>query len=189
MKVLRGKNMNMKILSFFICMLMIIPVAVSSVSIENNLNVVKKTNSDFISVNDNNPPNPPIIEGPLSGKIGEIYSYYFTLTDPDEDDQMFFLEVDFGEGVEHEDCGCGKSWRNGTVVRVSHQWKDVDNYGITARVQDGHGEWSEWSDPLIVSMPKHKELFDIFILFSIDFLKDFPSFEELIDLLVRIIRN
>ena len=189
MNMLRCKTMNMKILSFLICMLMIIPVAVSSVSIENNLNVIKKTNSNFLTNIENSPPNPPIIEGPLSGKIGEIYSYNFTLTDPDEDDQMFFLEVDFGEGVEPEDCGCGKSWRNGTVVRVSHQWKDVDNYGITARVQDGHGEWSEWSDPLIVSMPKNKEIFDLFILFSTDFLKQFPSFEKLTDLLVRIIRN
>ena len=178
--------MNMKILSFLICMLMIVPVIAASGAIEKNLNVVKKTNSTFLSVNDNNPPNPPKIEGPLSGKIGKTYVYNITLTDPDEDDQMFFLEVDFGEGIEHEDCGCGKSWQNGTILEVSHRWKKVGDYGITARVQDGCGEWSEWSDPLFVSMPKHKELPILFIFLSGNFLKHFPSLEKLTDIITSL---
>ena len=107
---------------------------------------------------ENNPPNPPLIEGPLSGKIGKTYVYNITLTDPDEDDQMFFLEIDFGEGIEQEDCGCGKSWQNGTVLKVSHQWKNVGDYEITARIQDAHGEWSEWSESLPIVMPKNKAI-------------------------------
>lgn len=178
--------MNMKILSLLICMLMIISVITASGNIEKNLNVVKKTNSTSLSVDENNPPNPPIIDGPLSGKIGDTYVYNITLTDPDEDDQMFFLEVDFGEGTEHKDCGCGKSWRNGTILEVSHRWKNVGDYGITARVQDGYGEWSEWSDPLFVSMPKHKELLNLFILLSGSFLKYFPSLEKLTDIITSL---
>jgi len=181
--------MNKKILSLLICMLMIIPVVTASGAIENNLNVVKKTNSTFLSVDDNNPPNPPKIEGPLSGKIGKTYVYNITLTDPDEDDQMFYLEVNFGEGVEHEDCGCGKSWQNGTILEVSHRWKNVGDYGITARVQDGCGEWSEWSDPLSVSMPKNKETTNLFILLSNRCLESFPLLERVMDLLERTLGN
>ena len=107
--------------------------------------------------NDNTPPNPPEITGPLSGMIRKTYEYQLTLTDPDDGDVMFNLEIDFGEGIKYEDCGCGKSWQNGTVLEVSNQWKNVGNYEITARVQDAYGEWSEWSEPLSISMPRIKD--------------------------------
>ncbi|MEA2053621.1 MAG: hypothetical protein U9O96_00660 [Candidatus Thermoplasmatota archaeon] len=110
--------------------------------------------TDAIQNGDNNPPNPPEITGPTSGIIKETYKYNITLTDPDPDDLMFDLEIDFGDGIEYVDCGCGKSWRNGTVVEVYHSWKKVGNYGITARIRDASGEWSEWSESLAVSMPK-----------------------------------
>jgi len=181
--------MNMKILSLSICMLMIFPVVTASEAIENNLNVVKKINSTFLSVNNNNPPNPPKIEGPLSGKIGKTYVYNITLTDPDEDDQMFFLEVDFGKGIEYEDCGCGRSWQNGTVLELPCQWKNVGNYRITARVQDGSGEWSEWSDPLFVSMPKNKKINDPSILLFDGFIGFFQFLGKLSVLLEGMLRN
>ena len=110
-----------------------------------------------IQINNNNPPNPPEITGPLSGMIRKTYEYQLTLTDPDDGDVMFNLEIDFGEGIKYEDCGCGKSWQNGTVLEVSNQWKNVGNYEITARVQDAYGEWSEWSEPLSISMPRIKD--------------------------------
>ena len=91
----------------------------------------------------NNPPNPPKVEGPITGKIGESYTYEITLTDPDQDDQMFFLEIDFGDGIHYEDCGCGKSWKNGSIVNVTHTWKKIGDYVVTARVQDGEGAWSD----------------------------------------------
>ena len=103
----------------------------------------------------NNPPNPPIIQGPTSGKKGEYYDYTFTLTDPDPDDVLFNLEINFGDDETiYEDCGCGKAWQNGTIITVNHRWKNQGNYEITARVQDASGEWSEWSESFIVSMSK-----------------------------------
>ena len=106
---------------------------------------------------DNNPPNPPDITGPASGKINEEQKYTFVITDPDED-LLFNLEIKWGDGTESLDCGCGKSWGNGTEVIVYHQWKDEGTYNITARIQDSNGLWSEWSDPLPVTMPySHKE--------------------------------
>ncbi|GAI06084.1 unnamed protein product [marine sediment metagenome] len=131
--------MKKKIVGIFVCTLLLIPIL-----------------STTVIADDNNPPNPPEIEGPTSGKIGETYTYEITLTDPDQDDVMFNLEVNFGDEIIYLDCGCGKSWQNGTVIAVSHKWKNTGSYGITARVYDASGEWSEWSDPLSVSMPKSK---------------------------------
>jgi hypothetical protein len=104
----------------------------------------------------NNPPNPPIIEGPTAGQIKVTYLYYFTLTDPDPDDLLFNLEVDFGDNILYENCGCGTSWTNGTIVEVPYQWSRSNDYEIRARVQDEWGDWSEWSESHIVSMPRFK---------------------------------
>jgi carboxyl-terminal processing protease len=131
--------------------------------------------------NDNNPPNPPMITGPTSGKIGETYLYNVTITDPDED-VMFNLEVDFGDGIVHEDCGCGQSWQNGTVVELSHKWRKTGSYGITARVQDAYGEWSEWSEPLSISMPKSKTINTPFLRFLENHPHMFPLLRQLFGL-------
>ncbi len=141
-----------------------------------------------VVIADNSPPNPPLIEGPTTGNIGKSYSYNITLTDPDVDDQMFYLEVDFGDGIVHEDCGCGKAWQNGEIITVSHSWKKAGNYSVTARVQDGMGEWSEWSDPLAVSMPKNK-VTNLFILLSDACPKSFPFLERVIGLLEQTLGN
>jgi hypothetical protein len=104
----------------------------------------------------NNPPNPPIIDGPKTGKVGVTYIYYFILTDPNPDDLMFNLEVDFGDNILYENCGCGNSWTNGTIVEVPYKWSKSNDYEIRARVQDEWGDWSEWSESYSVSMPKFR---------------------------------
>ena len=101
----------------------------------------------------NHPPNPPIIEGEKNGMISEYYNYSFLITDPDEN-IMLNLEIEWGDGLESVDCGCIQAWRNGTVVIVPHSYETQGDYGITARVQDEYGIWSNWSEPYVVSMPK-----------------------------------
>ena len=110
---------------------------------------------DPYETSNNNPPNPPNITGPTSGKKAVSYTYNFTITDPD-DDLLFNLEIDWGDGTETLDCGCGKSWQSGTVVTVSHRWKKPQTYVITARVSDSYGIYSNWSDPHSMSIPKQR---------------------------------
>jgi hypothetical protein len=76
----------------------------------------------------------------------------FTLTDPDEDN-LIRLEVDFGDEVLFETCGCDKIWYNGITVEITHKWVEKGTFNITARVQDEKGLWSEWSEPIYVIMP------------------------------------
>jgi hypothetical protein len=115
-------------------------------------------NANIISViaNYNNPPNPPLIDGPITGKIGEKYVYYITLTDPDEDDHFWKLEVDFGNEVITEECSGGdcKPWDNGETIQIEYSWTKSGTYDIKARVMDVYGAWSNWSEPFRVIMPK-----------------------------------
>ena len=124
----------------------------------NSLPITMSKNKQ-ITNNDNNPPNPPEITGPLFGKVGEVYFYYFTVTDPDEDDGLWELEIDFGDEIIIErSCDSGECvpWKNGETVEIKHMWKRTGTYELTARVMDVYGELSEWSDPLSISMPKNK---------------------------------
>ena len=104
-------------------------------------------------ITNNHPPDPPVITGPVSGNITKYHLYNFTITDPD-DDLLFNLEINWGDGTESVDCGCGKSWQSGTVVPVSHKWKRQGTYDLSARVSDSYGTYSNWSDPISISMPK-----------------------------------
>jgi hypothetical protein len=128
-----------------------------------------------VLLNLNTPPYPPIIEGPSSGRIRQSYEYSFTLTDPDIDDFLTTLEINFGED-ENEVLAfhCADlPWYNGTIIKVGHTWRTGGDYEIKARSSDSFGEWSEWSDPFVVSMPKTKspqfnfiyELFEKLLLY------------------------
>ena len=107
---------------------------------------------------DNTPPNPPDITGPTSGTIKTTYTYKVLVSDPDENDELLKLEMDFGDGVITETCGCSQLWENGQTVNVSHEWKKPGTYQITGRVMDVNGEWSEWSEPFSVSLPRSKHI-------------------------------
>jgi hypothetical protein len=154
-------------------MLLIIPV----ISVAGNVNIFTVNQSVDLKDDDNNPPYPPNISGPTFGKVRDTYEYEIILTDPDEDDLMFYLEVDFGDGEIYEDCGCDVPWYNGTILKITHRWKTPGNYVIKARVQDGAGEWSNWSDPLTVTMPKTRSYIKIPFL---RFLENHPHFLQVL---------
>ena len=162
--------MNKKILGIVIMMLLFLPVYSAAGISHNN--------------NDNNPPNPPEINGPASGQIKTTYIYYFTVTDPDEDDKLLTLEINWGDETQSETCGCDKPWENGEIVEVENRWNKQGNYDITARVQDVYGEWSEWSGPFSVSMPKSRERSNIFINLYENLIRFFPLFERIINIIL-----
>jgi hypothetical protein len=136
-----------KIISIIVCLIFfstILTVTASELSIINM---------------DNHPPNPPEIEGPTSGTAGDAYVYYFTVTDPDEEDRITTLWIDWDEGEEPEEicaaCGPGP-WYNGEVVEVEHIWRKTGTYDIKAKSEDTNYAESEWSEPYPVTMPRNR---------------------------------
>ena len=125
---------------------------------------------------DNAPPNPPVIVGPTNGKIGEHQLYSITVTDPDEDNKLLKLEVDFGDGIVQEDCGCYTPWENGEVIQMEHVWKRGGTYEVTGRVANEYNEWSQWSEPITVTMPKNKLTFKNLIIKIIDLFPNLAFF-------------
>jgi hypothetical protein len=135
--------MKNKLALLFVCVMLLF----SSITILANANSMKISD-------DNNPPNPPEIVGPTSGKIGTLYTYRITMSDPDVYDGLLRLEVTFGDGIITILPGCcGKVWENPTTINVTHKWENSGNYNITGRVMDTYGNWSAWSDPLPITMP------------------------------------
>jgi hypothetical protein len=98
-----------------------------------------------------NKPDKPTLSGPTSGIIGEEYCYQAASSDSDGDDLYF--SFDWGDGTfsdwigpidEKESC------------QINHTWNKKDTYEIKVQVKDTTGLISDWSDVLIVSMPKSK---------------------------------
>jgi len=145
--------MKNKLVLFFVCAMLLF----SSITILANANSMKISD-------DNNPPNPPEIVGPASGKIGTLYTYSITMSDPDVYDGLLRLEVNFGDVIITILPGCcGAVWENPTTISITHKWGKSGNYQITGHVMDTNGAWSSWSKPLPVIMPMVKTNFFQFL--------------------------
>lgn len=134
-----------KLVLFFVCSMLLF----SSITILTNANSMKISD-------DNHPPNPPEIVGPTSGKIRTFYTYNITMSDPDVYDGLLRLDINFGDEIITYLPGCcGKVWENPTTINVSYEWENSGDYNITGRVMDTNGNWSNWSDPLPITMPQN----------------------------------
>ena len=97
----------------------------------------------------NRPPEKPTRpSGPASGKAGKTYTYSAFTTDPDED-EIFYL-FDWGDGT---NSGWLGPYNSGETVEASHSWSEKGEYSIKVKAKDVNGLESEWSDPLVISMP------------------------------------
>ena len=123
---------------------------------------------------ENRPPNPPIITGPINGKIWVWYDYNFSLSDPDGDSMD--LRVDWGVG------GPGKlqgPFPSGSIVKLNYSWRKRGTYTIRAQAIDIYGAESEWGT-LEVAMPKNQNIF---------FLRWLDRFPLLNQLIIRIMER
>jgi len=102
------------------------------------------------------PPEKPSITGPSSGKTGEELVYTTSTTDIDGD-KVYYL-FDWGDGSYSEWFGPYESGELCTDGRKI--WQSKGEYSIRVQAKDEHGKISEWSDPLPVSMPQPKTLFN-----------------------------
>ncbi|EMR75539.1 hypothetical protein MBGDF03_00355 [Thermoplasmatales archaeon SCGC AB-540-F20] len=99
----------------------------------------------------NEQPNPPFIDGPPRGKVGEEYEYAFNATDPNGDDVLYYY-VDWDDGQTEEWVG---PYDSGEEVTLSHTFDEKGTYLISAKAKDIHDAEGDWGY-LEVTMPKDK---------------------------------
>ncbi len=92
------------------------------------------------SYGNNLPPNSPVINGSISGKIGETYDYDFFSIDPEGNDVLF--RIDWGNEINSQWFG---PYDNGEVVILSHKWEEKGDFEIKIQSKDIFGDKSEWS--------------------------------------------
>jgi hypothetical protein len=99
---------------------------------------------------DNNAPQKPDRPiGPNQGKIGIEYTFKSTSIDPDED--LIYYCWSWGDN----NIEWSEPFNSGEEASVSHIWDQEGDYQIRVKSRDINGAESDWSDPLVVSMPKN----------------------------------
>lgn len=78
----------------------------------------------------NNPPETPVIAGPLSGHIATSYQYTLVSIDTDGENLTYF--IDWGDNTN----STSESIRSGLSVELSHQWNAPGFYFVQAYSQD-----------------------------------------------------
>ena len=101
--------------------------------------------------------------GVKNGKPGEKYTYSTTSTDIDGDKIKYGWDWGDNSSIEWTDF-----YNSGETCEVSHIWDEPGYYEIKVIAEDENGfsseyhlnvkgDFTQWSDPLSVSMPKNKD--------------------------------
>jgi parallel beta-helix repeat protein len=123
----------------------------------------------------NDPPNPPTIIGPNSGKPGTSYDFIFNSIDPNGDNVRFI--IDWGDTTSNTTDFVS----SGTDIEISHTWSLQGTYTITAKAEDSEGLIGLETTKTI-TIPRAKPKNFNFILFNWLF-KHFPMLEKLLTLI------
>jgi hypothetical protein len=101
---------------------------------------------------ENQPPNKPSKpSGSTSINLGTTYTYKATTTDPNSDEIYYIF--DWGDG----EVSYSGPHKSGETGQASHRWNEKKTYKVTVGVFDIDAKWSDWSEPLDVSVTKSRQ--------------------------------
>lgn len=103
------------------------------------------------------PEKPSKPTGPAKGSPGTSYTYSSSSTDPEQDN--IYYKFDWGDDT---DSGWFGPYNSGDIVEASHSWDEKGNYNIRVIAKDENNKYSQWSEPLPISMPKNKITYLLF---------------------------
>ncbi len=92
------------------------------------------------SYGNNLPPDSPIINGSISGRIDETYKFDIFSIDPEGDDVLY--RIDWGNGINSQWFG---PYESGEIINLSNRWDEKGDYIIKIQSKDIYGDKSEWS--------------------------------------------
>jgi len=99
------------------------------------------------------PPNNPIINGPIRVAAGIEYEYTFTTTDPNGDDVYYYIEwgeySSVGEWI--------GPYNSGEQIVLTHTWNNKGIYTVRAKAKDIYNQESDWGY-LKVTMPRNQNI-------------------------------
>jgi parallel beta-helix repeat protein len=100
------------------------------------------------------PPSRPMTPiGPVNGKTGQAYEYMTYSVDPNDDDIKYGWDWNGDKEVDE--------WTNyypsGETVTVDHSFQ-AGEHEIYVISKDRHDQSSQWSNPLSITMPRHKNI-------------------------------
>ena len=99
----------------------------------------------------NRPPHTPYTPtGPSTGTIDYNYNFSSVAIDPDGD--SISMRFDWGDG----NTTLTDYYSSEEIISNSYKWAQEGTFNIKVKSQDEYGVWSDWSDPLAVSMPNNK---------------------------------
>jgi hypothetical protein len=105
---------------------------------------------------ENQPPNPPTIDGPKNGKIGETLTYKISAIDPDGDDVYFWIEWFQGcPGVYWQG-----PYKSGEVIEYTNTWGTDGTFEITVKAKDTNDAESDTAT-LTVTIPRTKTILNL----------------------------
>jgi predicted acyl esterase len=123
-------------------------------------------------IEENYPPEMPIINGSTRGKPEIEYEYSFVSIDPNGDDIAYLL--DWGDGIE-EVMG---NFPSGKTVYKNHTWGEKGTYTVRAKAVDNLGAESDWSE-FEVTIPRNRSIKNSWINWFLErfhLLKEFMQF-------------
>ena len=120
---------------------------------------------------DNDIPTAPIINGQTRGNIGVEYTYSVVSSDPDGDDDFYY--IDWGDGSFQDWSGPFKSGQEQTF---KHTFEEQDNYVIKAKARNEGNVESLWGN-LLITMPRTAHSHNTGILYFVfEMLRFFINF-------------
>ncbi len=124
------------------------------------------TGADSTPPDENSAPlRPPQPDGTISGRFNVMYNYTASTTDPDGDNIYYMFS--WGDGTYSDWMG---PYESGLAVTATHSFTK-GYYSIRVKAKDTLDNESEWSDPLPISMPRGRNLFENFYVFIIELLQ------------------
>jgi hypothetical protein len=138
-----------------------------------------KWTDPYLVIIGNEAPNPPIINGGFFGHVGVEYDYLFSTIDPEEDEVYYWIE--WGDGSNITDYG---PYNSGEFISLSHTWKKMGFYTITAWTVDKHGFIGDSSEFKLFIVKNKAIPINFLDLFFKQYPNTFPILRYFLEILV-----